>query len=126
MSLAYAAENITVASSRQMTLSAMILIAITLALMTGFAFWSWRRRQGLASRRRQAEIALRTSEDRLRQISRQLPVAIFEFLPTPTPRFQSISEGVARLLPAGAEEILHDADAFFSGEGRQINLQRGE
>ena len=115
MSLAYAAENITVASSRQMTLSAMILIAITLALMTGFAFWSWRRRQGLASRRRQAEIALRTSEDRLRQISRQLPVAIFEFLPTPTPRFQSISEGVARLLPAGAEEILHDADAFFTG-----------
>ena len=115
MSLAHAAENITVASSRQMTLSAMILIGITLALMTGFAFWSWRRRQGLASRRRQAEHALRASEDRLRQVSSQLPVAIFEFLPAPEPCFQSISEGVARLLPCRADEILKDANAFFAG-----------
>ncbi len=115
MSLAHAAENITVASSRQMTLSAMILIGITLALMTGFAFWSWRRRQGLASRRRQAEIALRASEDRLRQVTRQLPLAIFEYLPAPVPRFQSISEGVARLLPVSAEEILADAEVFFRG-----------
>lgn len=115
MSLAHAAEQITVASSRQLTLSAMVLIAVTLVLMTGFAFWSWRRRQGLASRRREAEMALRASEDRLRQVTRQLPLAIFEYLPGPVPRFQSISEGVARLLPATADEILADADVFFRG-----------
>lgn len=115
MSLAHAAEHITVASSRQMTLSAMVLIGITLALMTGFAFWSWRRREGLATRRRQAEAALRASEDRLRQVTRQLPLAIFEYLPAPAPRFQSISEGVARLLPASAEEILADPEVFFRG-----------
>ena len=62
MSPAHAAEHITVASSRQLTLSAMVLIAVTLALMTGFAFWSWRRRQGLASRRREAELALRRAD----------------------------------------------------------------
>ena len=115
MSPAHAAEHITVASSRQLTLSAMVLIAVTLALMTGFAFWSWRRRQGLASRRREAELALRASEDRLRQVTRQLPLAIFEYLPAPVPRFQSISEGVARLLPGSAEEILADPEVFFRG-----------
>jgi signal transduction histidine kinase len=83
--------------------------------MTAFAFWSWRRRQGLASRRRQAEIALRASEERLRQVSSQLPVAIFEYLPASQPRFHSISEGVARLLPGTAEEILKDASVFFAG-----------
>ncbi len=93
----------------------MVLIAVTLALMTAFAFWSWRRRQGLASRRRQAEIALRASEERLRQVSSQLPVAIFEYLPAAEPRFHSISEGVARLLPGTAEEILKDASVFFAG-----------
>ena len=115
MSPALAAEQITVASSRQLTLSAMVLIAVTLALMTGFAFWSWRRRQGLASRRRQAEIALRASEDRLRQVTSQLPVAIFEYLVGPPPRFATISEGVARLLHATPEQILDDPEAFFSG-----------
>jgi signal transduction histidine kinase len=115
LSPAHAAEHITVASSRQLTLSAMVLIAVTLALMTGFAFWSWRRRQGLASRRREAELALRASEDRLRQATRQLPLAIFEYLPAPVPRFQSISEGVARLLPGSAEEILADPEVFFRG-----------
>jgi signal transduction histidine kinase len=115
LSPAHAAEQITVASSRQLTLSAMVLIAVTLALMTGFAFWSWSRRQGLAARRRQAEAALRASEDRLRQVTRQLPLAIFEYLPAPLPRFQSISEGVARLLPGGAEEILADPEVFFRG-----------
>ena len=115
MSLAHTAEHITVASSRQMTLSAMVLIGITLALMIGFALWSWRRREGLAARRREAEIALRASEDRLRQVTRQLPLAIFEYLPAPVPRFQSISEGVARLLPGSAEEMLADAEIFFRG-----------
>lgn len=115
MSLAHAAEDITIASSRQLTLSAMILIGITLGLMMGFAFWSWRRRQGLALRRREAELALRASEDRLRQVSSQLPVALFDYVAAPVPGFRSISEGVARLLPCTAAEILADPQAFFRG-----------
>ena len=115
MSLARAAEDITIASSRQLTISAMILIGITLAVMTGFAFWSWRRRQGLATRRRQAELALRASEGRLRQVSSQLPVALFEYVAAPVPEFRSISEGVARLLPCTAAEVLSDPHAFFAG-----------
>ncbi len=115
MSLAHAAEDITIASSRQLTLSATILIGLTLALMMGFAFWSWRRRQTLALRRRQAELALRASEDRLRQVSSQLPVALFEYVSAPQPGFRSISEGVARLLPSTSAEIMLDAKAFFAG-----------
>ena len=115
MSLAHAAENITVASSRQLTLSAMILIGVTLALMLGFAFWSWRRRQGLATRRRQAEMALRASEDRLRQVASQLPVGFFEYLAAPEPRFNSLSDGVAGLLPGTTAEMLADPQVFFAG-----------
>lgn len=115
MSLAHAAEDIAIASSRQLTLSAMILIGITLAVMTGFAFWSWRRRQGLAVRRRQAELALRASEDRLRQVSSQLPVALFDYVAAPRPQFRSISDGVARLLPGSAADMLADAGVFFAG-----------
>ncbi|MCK9389930.1 MAG: sensor histidine kinase [Sulfuritalea sp.] len=115
MSLAHAAEDITVASSRQLTISAMILIGITLAVMTAFAFWSWRRRQGLAARRRQAELALRASEDRLRQVSSQLPVALFEYAAAPLPQFHSMSDGVARLLPGTAAEMLADPQVFFAG-----------
>jgi len=115
VSLAHAAEDITIASSRQLTISAMILIGITLAVMTGFTFWSMRRRQGLATRRRQAELALRASEDRLRQVSSQLPVALFEYVAAPVPEFRSISEGVARLLPCTASEAMADPQAFFGG-----------
>lgn len=115
MSLARAAEDITIASSRQLTISTMILVGVTLVLMTAFAFWSWRRRQGLASRRRRAETALRASEDRLRQVSSQLPVALFEYVAAPQPEFRSISEGIARLLPCTAAEILADPEAFFRG-----------
>jgi PAS domain-containing protein len=113
LSPAHAADTIAVASSRQLTLSAMVLIAVMLALTMAFAFWSWRRRQGLASQRRQAEIALRASEDRLRQVSSQLPLAIFEYLPGPPPRFVTISEGVSRLLASTPEQILDDPEAFF-------------
>lgn len=115
MSIAHAAENIAAASSRQLTLSSMVLIAVMLVLTTGFAVWSWQRRQGLAARRRQAEQALRVSEDRMRLISSQLPVAIFEYVAAPVAGFRSISEGVARLLPATADEILADPAAFFRG-----------
>jgi signal transduction histidine kinase len=92
-----------------------VLIVITLGVMTGFAFWSWRRRQGLTLRRREAEQALRASEDRLRQVSSQLPVALFEYVAEPEPAFRSMSDGVARLLPGTATEMLADATLFFSG-----------
>lgn len=113
MSIAHAADTIAVASSRQLTLSAMILIAVVLALATGFAVWSWRRRLHLAARRRGAEQALRASEDQVRLISAQLPIAIFEYVAGPDPGFRSISEGVSRLLPATPAEILADPGAFF-------------
>lgn len=115
MSLAHAAENITIASSRQLTISTMILIWVTLVVMAGFVAWSWRRRQALAARRRQAELALRASEDRLRQVSSQLPVALFDYAAGPPPHFRSISDGVARLLPGSAAEMLADPRVFFAG-----------
>lgn len=115
MSIAHAAEDIAVASTRQLTLSAMVLIAITLAATMGFALWSWQRRQALAARRRQAELALRASEGRLRQISSQLPVALFEYVASPVPAFRSMSDGVARLLPGTAAAMLDDAEVFFAG-----------
>jgi signal transduction histidine kinase len=93
----------------------MILIGITLAVMMAFAFWSWRRRQGLATRRRQAELALRASEDRLRQVSSQLPVALFEYTAAPPARFHSMSDGVARLLPGTAAEMQANPAVFFAG-----------
>ncbi len=115
MSIAHAAEDIAVASTRQLTLSAMVLIAITLAATMAFALWSWQRRQGLAARRRQAELALRASEGRLRQISSQLPVALFEYVATPSPAFRSMSDGVARLLPGTAAAMLAESAVFFAG-----------
>ena len=115
MSIAHAAEDIAVASTRQLTLSAIVLIAITLAATMAFTLWSWRRRQGLAARRRQAELALRASEGRLRQISSQLPVALFEYVAAPAPAFRSMSDGVARLLPGTAAAMLADPEVFFAG-----------
>lgn len=115
MSIAHAAENVSLASSRQVTVSAMLLVAILLLLVLALAFWSWHRRKGVAERRRLAEAALRASEDRLRQATGQLPLAVFEFIPGPPARFNSISDGVARLLPARSEDILSNPDAFFAG-----------
>ena len=99
MSIAHAAEDIAVASTRQLTLSAMVLIAVTLAATMAFALWSWQRRQGLAARRRQAELALRASEGRLRQISSQLPVALFEYVAAPAPAASPAPEPSANPAP---------------------------
>lgn len=49
MSLAHAAEDLTIASSRQLTLFALIPIGLSLALMKGFEFWSWCRGEALAA-----------------------------------------------------------------------------
>ena len=59
----------------------MLLVALSLGLMFAFGFWSWRRRKMLAQQRRQAETALRISENRLQQIASQLP----------TPRIPTVS-----------------------------------
>lgn len=115
MSPAHAAEDIVITSSHQPTVSAMILITITLAVTLVVAFWSWQRRRGLLARRREVELALRASEERLRQVSSQLPVALFQYVAGPVAAFSSMSDGVARLLPAGAAEMLADPQAFFAG-----------
>lgn len=115
MSPAHAADDIAIASSRQLTLSAMLLVALILGLMLAFAIWSWRRREALARRRRQAEAALRASEERLQRIANQLPVALFQYVATPEPRFISLSAGIARLMPGTASEMLADAGRFFAG-----------
>lgn len=93
----------------------MLLVTLTLGLMFAFGFWSWRRRKMLAQQRRQAETALRISENRLQQIASQLPVALFQFVAVPVPHFLSLSPGVARLLPGSAAEMLDDAERFFAG-----------
>jgi signal transduction histidine kinase len=115
VSLAHAAETVSHASSHQLTQTAMSLAALVLALAMGFAFWSWRRRRELAERRRQTASALRTSEDRLRQLTSQLPLAIFEYFPGPPARFASISDGVARLLPCTAQQVCDEPARFFAG-----------
>jgi signal transduction histidine kinase len=93
----------------------MLLIAITLALALVFGWWSWRWRQRLTARRREAELALRTSEDQLRQVSSQLPVALFEYVAAPVAGFRSMSLGIARLLPGTAAQMLADPEIFFQG-----------
>ncbi len=115
ISLAHAADELTSASAHPLTLSAMLLIVITLALALVFGGWSWRWRQRLTARRREAELALRTSEDQLRQVSSQLPVALFEYVATPVAGFRSMSPGIARLLPGTAAQMLADPAAFFQG-----------
>lgn len=102
-----------VASSRQLTLSTVLLIGVVFLLATAFVAWSWHRRKNLSLRRREAELALQASEGRLRQISSQLPVALFEYVAAPRPRFRSISDGIARLLPFTAAEIMADPQIFF-------------
>ncbi|MBI5901497.1 MAG: sensor histidine kinase [Rhodocyclales bacterium] len=97
------------------TLFAFALAFLLLVAITAFALWSWRSRESLAQRRRAAEQALRTSEDRVKLISGQLPVAMFEYVAAPIPAFRSISDGVSRLLPVSANEILAESAAFFEG-----------
>jgi signal transduction histidine kinase len=104
--LAHAAEDVAIhASSRQLTLTTLLLIGLLLVLMAGFVFWSWRRRQGLAQERRIAESALRAAEGRLAHLSSQLPIALFQFA---AGGFSYVSPGIARLLPCTAAEAEAD------------------
>lgn len=107
MSLAYAATELThVGTSRQLTLSTGLLLALVFAAMVGIAAWSWLNRRRLLERRRTAETELRATQNRLAQLSNQLPIALFSF--RPGHGFDAVSEGIEHLLPVTAQQLLAD------------------
>ncbi len=107
MSLAYAASELTlVSTSRQLTLTTALLLALVFAAMSGIAAWSWLHRRRLDGRRRTAEAQLRATQNRLTQLSNQLPVALFSF--RPGYGFEAVSDGIEHLLPVTAQQVLAD------------------
>ena len=107
MGLAYAATELThVGTSRQLTLSTGLLLALVFAAMAGIVAWSWLNRRRLLERRRSAEVELRATQNRLAQVSNQLPIALFSF--RPGYGFEAISDGIEYLLPVTAQRLLAD------------------
>jgi signal transduction histidine kinase len=107
MGLAYAATELThVGTSRQLTLSTGLLLALVFAAMVGIAAWSWLNRRRLLERRRSAEAELRATQNRLAQVSNQLPIALFSF--RPGYGFEAVSDGIEYLLPVTAQQLLAD------------------
>lgn len=107
MSLAYAATELThVGTSQQLTHSTGLLLALVFAAMAGIAAWSWLNRRRLLERRRTAEAQLRAMQNRLTQLSNQLPIALFSF--RPGYGFEAISDGIEHLLPVTAQQLLAD------------------
>ena len=107
MSLAYAATELThVGTSRQLTLTTGLLLALVFAAMAGIAAWSWLNRRRLLARRRTAETELRATQNRLAQLSNQLPLALFSF--RPGSGFEAVSDGIEYLLPVTAQQLLAD------------------
>lgn len=107
MNLAYAATELThVGTSRQLTLSTGLLLALVFAAMAGIATWSWLNRRRLLERRRSAESELRATQNRLAQLSNQLPIALFSF--RPGYGFEAVSDGIEHLLPVTAQQLLAD------------------
>lgn len=107
MSLAYAATELThVGTSRQLTLTTGLLLALVFAAMAGIAAWSWLNRRRLLARRRTAETELRATQNRLAQLSNQLPLALFSF--RPGSGFEAVSDGIEHLLPVTAQQLLAD------------------
>lgn len=107
MGLAYAATELThVSTSRQLTLSTGMLLALVFAAMVGIAAWSWLNRRRLLERRRNAEAELRATQSRLAQVSNQLPIALFSF--RPGYGFEAVSDGIEHLLPVTAQQLLAD------------------
>lgn len=107
MSLAYAATELThVGTSRQLTLTTGLLLALVFAAMVGIAIWSGWNRRRLLERRRAAEAELRATQNRLAQLSNQLPIALFSF--RPGHGFEAVSEGIEYLLPVTAQQLLSD------------------
>jgi signal transduction histidine kinase len=107
MGLAYAATELThVGTSRQLTLTTGLLLVLVFAAMAGIAAWSWLHRRRLDARRRSAEAELRATQNRLTQLSNQLPVALFSF--RPGHGFEAVSDGIEHLLPVTAQQLLAD------------------
>lgn len=95
-------------------LSLVLLVGLVVAVMLAFALWSWHHRRQLAKRQREAAAALRESEARLRQLSSQLPIALFQYRGGEGGGFRYVSEGIRRLLPHAAAEIEADPQRFFA------------
>jgi signal transduction histidine kinase len=113
MSLAYAASELThVGTSRQLTLTTGLLLALVFAAMAGIAAWSWLNRRRLLERRRTAEAELRATQNRLAQVSNQLPLALFSF--RPGYGFEAVSDGIEHLLPVTAQQLLADPKQFLA------------
>lgn len=107
MSLAYAATELTqLGTSRQLTLTTGLLLALVFAAMAGIATWSWLNRRRLLERRRSVETELRATQNRLAQLSNQLPIALFCF--RPGHGFDAVSDGIEHLLPVTAQQLLAD------------------
>lgn len=113
MSLAYAASELTlVSTSRQLTLTTALLLALVFVAMAGIAAWSWLHRRRLDGRRRSAEAELRATQNRLTQLSNQLPVALFSF--RPGYGFEAVSDGIEHLLPVTAQQVLADPQQLLA------------
>jgi len=80
--------------------------------MAGIAAWSWSHRRRLDERRRAAETELRATQNRLTQLSNQLPVALFSF--RPGYGFDAVSDGIAQLLPITAQQMLADPASLLA------------
>ena len=107
MSLAHAATELThIGTSRQLTLTTGLLLTLVFAAMAGIVVWSWLNRRRLLERRRSAETELRATQNRLAQLSNQLPVALFSF--RPGHGFDAVSDGIEHLLPVTARQLLAD------------------
>ena len=107
MSLAYAATDPThVGTSQQLTHSMGLLLVLVFVAMAGIAAWSWLHRRRIDERRRSAEAELRATQNRLAQLSNQLPVALFSF--RPGYGFEAVSDGIEHLLPVTAQQVLAD------------------
>jgi signal transduction histidine kinase len=83
-----------------------LLLALVFAAMVGIAAWSWLNRRRLDERRRSAEAQLRATQNKLAQLSNQLPVALFSF--RPGHGFEAVSDGIELLLPVTAQRLLGD------------------
>ena len=113
MSLAYAASEVPlVSTSQQLTHSTTLLLVLVFVAMSAVAAWSWLHRRRLDRRRRAAEVELRSTQNRLAQLSSQLPVALFSF--RPGSGFDAVSDGITHLLPVTAQQLLADPASLLT------------
>ena len=104
--LAHAAD-LSAASSRDLTQPTALLLGILLLVLLGAGLASWRHRSATLAARREADVARRQADDRLRRIAAPLGIAFFEFDPA-TGRFAAISDGVQPLFGVSPADVLQD------------------